>query len=277
MLALDMECRPDCTVAIAAVGEVDAAAAARLSAAVHRRLDCVPSRLVLDLREVTFLGVAGLRVLLCLADRATVSGVLLRLVYRDPSPVQLAVGSPSAGQEQEIGPSQDPHADRPTSILDLARWDGGGRTLGMTDPMTIPASGRAGSGGARAPRTDAAISAAGGLASKPRPAPQDRRAAPGPAPPRRRRALRPAAMLRRPGAGRGRLPRHRAHQPAHGAGGEPGCHTGGHPAAGPEEDEFGGARQRVGAWSAAHPGGSEHVSARLEPVLYHRPARARTG
>jgi anti-sigma B factor antagonist len=91
MLALDVECRPDCTVAIAAVGEVDAATAARLSAAVHRQLDRVPSMLVLDLREVTFLGVVGLQVLLCVADRATVSGVPLQLVYRDPSPVQSAL------------------------------------------------------------------------------------------------------------------------------------------------------------------------------------------
>jgi anti-sigma B factor antagonist len=91
MLALDVECHPDGTVAIAAVGEVDAATAARLSAAAHRQLDRVPSMLVLDLREVTFLGVAGLQVLLCVADRATVSGVPLQLVYRDPSSVQFAL------------------------------------------------------------------------------------------------------------------------------------------------------------------------------------------
>jgi anti-sigma B factor antagonist len=86
MLTLHVESRPDGTAAIAAVGEVDAAAAARLSAAVHRQLDRVPSMLILDLHEVTFLGVAGLRVLLCAADRATVSGVPLRLVYRHPAP-----------------------------------------------------------------------------------------------------------------------------------------------------------------------------------------------
>ena len=91
MLTLDVESRPDGTAAIVAAGEVDAATAARLSAAVHRQLDRVPSTLVLDLREVTFLGVAGLRVLLCAADRATVSGVPLRLVYRDPSPTQFAL------------------------------------------------------------------------------------------------------------------------------------------------------------------------------------------
>jgi anti-sigma B factor antagonist len=91
MLTLDVEFRPDGTAAIAAVGEVDAATAARLSAAVHRQLDRVPSMLMLDLREVTFLGVAGLQVLLCVADRATVSGVPLQLVYRDLSPVQFAL------------------------------------------------------------------------------------------------------------------------------------------------------------------------------------------
>ena len=69
MLTLDVECRPDGTAAIAAVGEVDAATAARLSAAVHRQLDRVPSMLMLDMHEVTFLGVAGLQVLLCAADR----------------------------------------------------------------------------------------------------------------------------------------------------------------------------------------------------------------
>jgi anti-sigma B factor antagonist len=91
MLALDVECHPDGTAAIAAAGEVDAATAARLSAAVHRQLDRVPSMLVLDLREVTFLGVAGVQVLRCVADRATVSGVPLQLVCRDPSPVQFAL------------------------------------------------------------------------------------------------------------------------------------------------------------------------------------------
>lgn len=91
MLALDVECHSDGTVAIAAVGEVDAVTAARLSAAVHRQLDRVPSMLVLDLREVAFLGVAGLQVLLCVADRAVVSGVPLQLVCRDQSPVQFAL------------------------------------------------------------------------------------------------------------------------------------------------------------------------------------------
>jgi len=91
MLALDVECRPDCTVAIAAVGEVDAATAVPLECGRAHQLDRVPSMLVLDLSEVTFFGVAGLQVLLCVADRATVGGVPLQLVYRDPSPVQFAL------------------------------------------------------------------------------------------------------------------------------------------------------------------------------------------
>lgn len=91
MLTLDVECRPGGPAVIAAVGEVDAATAARFSAAVHRQLDRVPSMLVLDLREVTFLGVAGLQVLLCAADRARLGGVPLQLAYRDRSPVQFAL------------------------------------------------------------------------------------------------------------------------------------------------------------------------------------------
>lgn len=105
MLILDVERRPDGTAAISAVGEVDAATAARLSAAVHRQLDRVPSMLMLDLREVTFLGVAGLQVLLCVADRAAVSGVPLHLVYHDPSPVQFALEAAGMASAFAIAPS----------------------------------------------------------------------------------------------------------------------------------------------------------------------------
>jgi anti-sigma B factor antagonist len=103
MLTLDVQCRPDGTAAIAAVGEVDAATAARLSAAVHRQLDRMPSMLMLDLHEVTFLGVAGLRVLLCAADRAGSQRVPLQLDYRDPSPVQRALEA--AGMASAFAPS----------------------------------------------------------------------------------------------------------------------------------------------------------------------------
>ena len=105
MLTLDVECRPDGTAAIAAVGEVDAATAAHLSAAMHRQLDRGPSMLMLDLHEVTFLGVAGLQVLLCAADRATVSGVPLQLVYRDPSPVQFALDAAGMASAFPVAPS----------------------------------------------------------------------------------------------------------------------------------------------------------------------------
>ncbi|OLS97516.1 hypothetical protein BJF90_10395 [Pseudonocardia sp. CNS-004] len=91
MLTLDVQHLPDDAIAIMAAGEVDTATAARLSAAVHRELDRGPSTLLLDLDEVTFLGVAGLRVLQCAADRATVSGVPVRLTYRDRSPAQRAL------------------------------------------------------------------------------------------------------------------------------------------------------------------------------------------
>ncbi|GAA5113280.1 STAS domain-containing protein [Pseudonocardia adelaidensis] len=107
MLTLDVQYLPDGATTIAAVGEVDAATAARLSAAVHRQLERGPSLIELDLHDVTFLGVAGLQVLLCAADRATVSGVPLRLVYRDPSPAQFALeaaGMVSASRPEGVGP-----------------------------------------------------------------------------------------------------------------------------------------------------------------------------
>jgi anti-sigma B factor antagonist len=105
MLTLDVERRPDGTAVIAAVGEIDAATAARLSASVHRQLDRLPSALVLDLHEVTFLGVAGLQVLLCAADRATVTGVALQLAYRDPSPVQFALDAAGMTSAFAVAPS----------------------------------------------------------------------------------------------------------------------------------------------------------------------------
>lgn len=115
MLTLDVEWRPDGTATIAAVGEVDAATAARLSAAVHRQLDRVPSMLMLDLHEVTFLGVAGIQVLLCAADRATVSGVPLRLVYRDPSPVQFALEAAGMASAFAVAPSAAGATATPTN------------------------------------------------------------------------------------------------------------------------------------------------------------------
>jgi anti-sigma B factor antagonist len=117
MLTLDVECRPDGAAAIAAVGEVDAATAARLSAAVHRQLDRVPSMLVLDLHEVTFLGVAGLRVLLCAADRASASGVPFQLVYRDPSPVQFALEAAGMASAFAVAPSSAGATGTPTRAV----------------------------------------------------------------------------------------------------------------------------------------------------------------
>jgi anti-anti-sigma factor len=117
MLTLDVECRLDGTAAIAAVGEVDAATAARLSAAVHRQLDRMPSMLMLDLHEVTFLGVAGLRVLQCAANRATASGVPLQLVYRDPSPVHSALEAAGMASAFPVAPSAAGASATPT------KWD----------------------------------------------------------------------------------------------------------------------------------------------------------
>src|SRR4051794_25335073 len=111
MLTLDVQWRPDGTAAISAVGEVDSATAARLSAAVHRQLDRVPSMLMLDLHEVTFLGVAGLQVPLCAADRAAATGVPLQLAYRDASPVQFALeaaGVASAFAVDAVGADAPP-------------------------------------------------------------------------------------------------------------------------------------------------------------------------
>jgi anti-sigma B factor antagonist len=91
MLTVDVDHHPDDTALIAAAGEVDKATAARLSTALHRELDRQPKKLVLDLGKVTFLGVAGLHVLMCAAERASVSSIPLQLLYRKPSPVQAAL------------------------------------------------------------------------------------------------------------------------------------------------------------------------------------------
>lgn len=91
MLTLEVQHLADGGIAIRAAGEVDAATAGRLSAAVHRQLDHGPSMLLLDLHEVTFLGVAGLHVLQVVADRAAVDGVPVRVAYRDRSPAQFAL------------------------------------------------------------------------------------------------------------------------------------------------------------------------------------------
>lgn len=130
MLTVDVECRLDAVV-IVADGEVDAATASRLSAVVHRQLDRVPSTLMLDLREVTFFGVAGLRVLRCAADRATVSGVPLQLVYLDPSPVQFALEAAGMASAFAVAPyaagaPADPtsaaRGDAAAGFNDAVRW-----------------------------------------------------------------------------------------------------------------------------------------------------------
>lgn len=75
------------------VGEIDAHTASRLSRALHHELDERPAVVVLDLSGVSFVGVAGLRVLRCAADRAASTRVALRLVYPHPSPVRSALGA----------------------------------------------------------------------------------------------------------------------------------------------------------------------------------------
>lgn len=61
-------------------GALDTATAGDLAALVSERLRAAPERLVLDLSEVDFLGVAGVRVLLRTALQAEQSGTELLVV-----------------------------------------------------------------------------------------------------------------------------------------------------------------------------------------------------
>jgi anti-sigma B factor antagonist len=68
------------TVVVTVWGEVDAFTAPRLAELLHHRLLARPALLVLDLSAVTFLSVAGLRVLLRGAVEAVARRVELRIV-----------------------------------------------------------------------------------------------------------------------------------------------------------------------------------------------------
>ncbi len=72
-------------VLVTARGALDTATAADLATLLSDRLRAVPERLVLDLSEVDFLGVAGIRVLLHAALLAEQNGTEL-LVDVGPSP-----------------------------------------------------------------------------------------------------------------------------------------------------------------------------------------------
>jgi anti-sigma B factor antagonist len=61
-------------------GEIDAASAPELAAALGPVWAKAPTRVVLDLSRVTFLGTAGLAELLRAADRADSAALVLRLV-----------------------------------------------------------------------------------------------------------------------------------------------------------------------------------------------------
>lgn len=67
-------------VLITARGALDTATAADLASLVADRLRAIPQRLVLDLSEVDFLGVAGVRVLLHAALQAEQNGTELLVV-----------------------------------------------------------------------------------------------------------------------------------------------------------------------------------------------------
>jgi anti-sigma B factor antagonist len=85
--------RPQPRVAVLTViGEIDNAAAGRLSAGLHRELEQRPALVVVDLTGVSFLGRAGLRVLGCAAARAECASVSVVLVHGDSQVPSAALG-----------------------------------------------------------------------------------------------------------------------------------------------------------------------------------------
>jgi anti-anti-sigma factor len=78
-------------VVMVVVGEVDPVTAPKLSTWLHRELEHQPATLVLDLRGVVFLGVAGLTVLDCALARAKTLSVTVNLVFQDQSAVHSAL------------------------------------------------------------------------------------------------------------------------------------------------------------------------------------------
>jgi anti-anti-sigma factor len=86
-------------VVVTVSGEVDALTAPRLAELVHHRLLATPALLVVDLSAVTFLSVAGLRVLLRGALEATVRDVELRMVTSTSPVVQRILAVTGVGRE----------------------------------------------------------------------------------------------------------------------------------------------------------------------------------
>jgi anti-sigma B factor antagonist len=78
-------------VVIVGLGEIDSITAPKLSTSLHRELERQPTVLVLDLTDVSFLGVAGLQVLECALARAKTLSLALNLVHHDQSTVQSAL------------------------------------------------------------------------------------------------------------------------------------------------------------------------------------------
>jgi anti-sigma B factor antagonist len=70
------------TIVFALAGDLDASTVPRLEAALLPRLSSTARTVVLDLAGVSFLGVAGLRLLLRAHTRATATGQALRIVVR---------------------------------------------------------------------------------------------------------------------------------------------------------------------------------------------------
>ena len=87
---LELECHADAGgPRIALRGELDIATAPRLQEAIDDALAAAPARLVLDLRELSFLDSSGLRLFIVLAGRAEREGFELALVR--PAPPTLSV------------------------------------------------------------------------------------------------------------------------------------------------------------------------------------------
>jgi anti-anti-sigma factor len=89
-------------VLITARGALDAATAGDLAALVSDRLWAIPERLVLDLSEVDFLGVAGVRVLLHAALHAEQNGTELSVITGTNTIVRRALRVTEADQRLTI-------------------------------------------------------------------------------------------------------------------------------------------------------------------------------
>ena len=114
MLSVRVDRPAEDLVVIAVAGEIDSVTAPKLSTCLHRELEGQPAALILDLTAVSFLGVAGLRVLDCA-----------------PRPVKDPLGGPQHGLQRgvrrAVGAARGSH-DR--SIPDLPHRHPGAHVLG---------------------------------------------------------------------------------------------------------------------------------------------------